>query len=212
MWGRGWSGEVVKAGPPGIAAVIPARDCLDGFDGSTIATRLGLGGRRSQLAEIAASHDESIVAERGAVGDLFGRVCKGDHSGWRRRGEVVEFRDEGDGGRGILGLLSDLRRGKLLESGRTRGGDGRFGGDGGGAGSLGINGTGGSLVVQTPALFGAVERKRALVDDGAVFDGFCARLRTLGGGLDGAVGLHTAGALNQTTASASGWLAVLLCG
>jgi hypothetical protein len=122
LWGGSRGAKVVEAGPPGIAAVVPARDCFDWLDRGTIAAGLGLGGRRSQLAEITASHDETIVTERGAARGVFGSIREGYRSGWWGRGEVVEFCEEGDGGGRVLGLLGDLGRGKLLKGGRTGGG------------------------------------------------------------------------------------------
>jgi hypothetical protein len=117
LWRGSGGTEVVEAGPPGIAAVVPARDCLVWLDRCTIAAGLGLSGRGSQLAEIAASHDKAVVTEGSAARGVFGSIREGDGSGRRGRREVVELREEGDGGGRVLGLLGDLGRGELLKGG-----------------------------------------------------------------------------------------------
>jgi hypothetical protein len=117
LWSRGRGAEVVEAGPPGIAAVVPARDRLQRLDRGTIAAGLGLGGRGSQLAEITTGHNEAIITEGSAARDVFSCIRERDRGTWRWRREVVKFCKEGDGGGRVLGLLGDLGRGKLLKGG-----------------------------------------------------------------------------------------------
>lgn len=105
---RRWCGKIVKAGPPGIAAIVPTRNGFGGLERSAVATCLRLSGFGTETPQVAASHDKTIIAKRRT--EFFG-IFVANRGGWWRRGEVVELCEDGDGGRGVLRIFDDMGSG-----------------------------------------------------------------------------------------------------
>lgn len=105
---RGWSGKIVKAGSPSIAAIVPTRNGFGGFKRSTVTTCLRLSGFGTETPQVAASHDKTIIAKRRTE---FIGVFVANRGGWWRGGEVVELCEDGNGGRGVLRIFDDMGSG-----------------------------------------------------------------------------------------------------